>query len=59
MGGRNGVSTLSIFRGLLGLEQTAIENVRLDPVGSLVIEVRPMAGAASPVRSVSPAVSAL
>jgi transposase len=38
------VSTLSIFRGLLGLEHTAIENVKLDPVGALVIEVRPMAG---------------
>jgi transposase len=37
------VSTLSLFRGLLGLEYTAIENVRFDSDESLVIEVRPMA----------------
>lgn len=36
------MSTLTLFRGLLGLEDTAIENVKLDS-GSLVIEVHPMA----------------
>jgi transposase len=36
------VSTLTLFRGLLGLEDTAIENVRFED-GSLLIEVRPMA----------------
>lgn len=37
------MSTLSLFRGLLGIEHTAVENVRFDPDGSLVIQVRPMA----------------
>lgn len=35
---------ISLWRGLLGLEETAIEDVKRDPVdGSLVIHVRPMA----------------
>jgi transposase len=38
------VSMLSLFRGLLGLEHTAIENVVWDPDGSLVFHVRPMVG---------------
>lgn len=36
------MATLSLFRGLLGLEDTAIENVRRDG-DLLVIDVRPMA----------------
>jgi len=36
---------ISLWRGLLGLEGTAIEDVWLDPVGALVISVRPMAPA--------------
>ncbi|QWF22161.1 ISL3 family transposase [Nocardioides sp. LMS-CY] len=34
---------VSLWRGLLGLEHTAIENVTRDPDGSLVFHVRPMA----------------
>lgn len=34
---------ISLWRGLLGIEDTAIEDVRLDPDGLLVIHVRPMA----------------
>ena len=34
---------ISLWRGVLGLEDTAIEDVRLDPDGLLVIDVRPMA----------------
>lgn len=37
------MSTLSLFRGLLGLQDTSIENVRCESGGPLVIEVRPMA----------------
>ena len=33
---------MSLFRGLLGLEHTAIENVTVDVGGSLVFHVRPM-----------------
>ncbi|WGY00320.1 ISL3 family transposase [Nocardioides sp. QY071] len=36
------MALVSLFRGLLGLEHTAIENARLDG-GVLVIDVRPMA----------------
>jgi transposase len=41
----NGVAVISLWRGLVGLEHTAIENVRHDPLdgGVLVIDVRPMA----------------
>jgi transposase len=41
----NGVAVLSLWRGLLGLEHTAIENVRRDRANGdvLVIDVRPMA----------------
>jgi len=37
------VSGIRLFRGLLGLEHTAIENVTADPDGSVVFHVRPMA----------------
>jgi len=37
------VSGVSLWRGLLGLEHTAIENVIKDPDGVLVFHVRPMA----------------
>jgi transposase len=37
------VSGIRIFRGVLGLEHTAMENVTSDPDGTLVFHVRPMA----------------
>ena len=37
------MAILSLLRGALGLEETAIENVTKDPDGSVVFHVRPMA----------------
>lgn len=37
------MSVLSIFRGLLGLEHTVVEDVEIDAAGCLVVAVRPMA----------------
>lgn len=37
------MSGIRIFRGVLGLEHTAMENVTSDPDGTLVFHVRPMA----------------